>query len=378
MKNFKTKSQLIIVLSAFLFYSCQISKNEIEIGAISELTGPIAPFGVRAMNGINLGVDYINKNGGINGKKIRLIIEDDRSIPQQAVSAMKKLVESNKVQVVVGIVGSGLGMAVAPIANSKEVVLIACGVSTPLYSTPNDYTFRIRGNATREIEICAMIAYTDYKVKNLAVVHVQNDFGVSYKNVFTNKFEGLGGKVQIVESFQSGEVNMKSIILKIKKAGIKNIFLVGQGAENGYFLKQSKEFGLNAKFFSTVGMEVPEALSIAGNAADGIIYTTTGFDPEDTDSLVMLFRSSYKEVYKEDPDLFAAEGFDAIRIASQSIKESGCDAENIKKFLYKLKDFDGVTGKISFDINGDPLTRKIFVKTIENQKYKIINKKAGL
>lgn len=374
----RTLLLILLLLLSLNIWSCDGRKDEVNVGVISELTGPIASFGKRASNGIQLAADVINEGGGINGRKVRLIVEDDRSNPQGAATSMKKLVEVDRVPVVVGMVGSSMGMSAAPIANENRAVLIACGVSTPAYSTPDDYTFRIRGSARFEVGAMASLAYREYGVRKIGILHVQNDYGISYKDVFEQEFKSLSGDVAAVEAYPSGASDLRTQLTKINSAKVEAVYLIGQGPENGYALRQAKELGIKARFFATVGMEVPEALKIAGDAAEDVIYTTTGFDPNSADPLVHDFNDRYKRKYGEESDLFAAEGYDALRIAALALSKVPNKADDIRQFLYGLKDYEGVTGRITFDKNGDPEKKKIFLKTIKNQKYVILNNNVTL
>src|ERR1043165_1266266 len=126
----KVVGLIFLLMLGMSLFSCDRRQGDMKIGVISELTGPIAPFGKRALNGIQVAADVINEGGGINGHKISLIVEDDKSVPQGSATSMKKLTEVDRVPVVVGMVGSSMGMSAAPVANEERVVLIACGVST--------------------------------------------------------------------------------------------------------------------------------------------------------------------------------------------------------------------------------------------------------
>jgi branched-chain amino acid transport system substrate-binding protein len=184
----------------------------------------------------------------------------------------------------------------------------------------------------------------------------------------------LGGKVIIEEAYPSGSSDFRTQLTKIKNYGIDAIYLAAQGAENGYALRQMKELGIKSKVYGTVGLEVPEAIQTGGNALDGVFYTTTGFDPNVNSDLIRNFNSRYKNKYGETSDLFAAEGYDALRIAAYVLKKAKGDPEKVKEELYKIIDFPGVTGNITFNEFGDPVKRNIFLKTIKNNQYLILEK----
>jgi len=218
------------------------------------------------------------------------------------------------------------------------------------------------------------LAFNKYNTRKLAILNVQNEYGVSYKEVFKKSYVELGGKVIIDESYQSGSSDFRTQLTKIKNSGVDGIYLVAQGAENGYALKQMKELGIKAKIYATVGMEVPEAIQTGGSALDGVLYTTTGFDPTVDNELIRKFNSNYKKKYGENSDLFSAEGYDALKIVANILTKGTTEPGEIKEELYKLKDFPGVTGSITFNQFGDPINRNIFLKTIKNNQYIILEK----
>lgn len=364
----KNRNVLLLLLSFALFISCGKKEEDvIKIGVLTTLTGESAKYGKSALDGIQLAVDEINNKGGIENKKIKTIIEDDGSENTKAVSAFTKLANIDKVAVIIGPISSSAAMVCSPIANNLKVVLFSPSAATPLFTSPQDFTFRNRVSSNYEIIELANVAYSRLGLRRIAILYVNNDYGLGNKNVFEVSFEKFGGKIVDTELFTEGSSNLRDQLLKIQRGKPNGIFLVGQGTEGGYALKQAKELGLKTQFLSTITIQRSDVLQIAGKAADGVIYALPTFD-RNSSKKAKEFEEKYKNNYNTEPDIFSGNGYDAVYIVAKAIELGGYTAEGIKSALFKIKNFDGVTGNTTFDSNGD-VTKPIAVKIIKNNKF---------
>ncbi|MDP2159236.1 MAG: ABC transporter substrate-binding protein, partial [Flavobacterium sp.] len=261
---------------------------------------------------------------------------------------------------------SSIVMACAPIANEKKVVLFSAGATSPLIAKAGDYIFRNRLSGDAEVKAMADFAINKLDIKKVAVLYVNTDYGVGNKDIFINDYKTKGGNVLFSEGFEQGETDFRSHLTKIKKAKIESVYIIAVG-ENGYILKQAKEMGLKVQFLSTVGIEGPDVWKVAGEAANGVIYTVQKFDPESSQKAIN-FHKNYSSKYNQAPDLFSALGYDAIYIISKVISENGYNAEAIKSGMYNLKNFQGVVGNISFDSNGD-IQSEVMMKITKDGQF---------
>jgi len=343
---------LMVVVVMLTFVRTTEELHDVRIGAILELTGPLAPQGERSKRGMDLALVEINSVGGISGKRMTLIVEDTKTDPKEGVAAFRKMVEIHNVPVVTGAVGSSVVMACAPIANEKKVVLFSAGATSPLITNAGDYVFRNRVSGEAEVRAMADFAVNKLKVKRLAVIYVNTDYGAGNKEVFEKAFGGHGGQILLSEGFDQGESDFRTYISKIRSLHPQAVYIIAHSIETAYFLKQAEELGLDTRFLSTIGVKSPDLWRIADDAGNGVIYTVQKFDPNASERST-AFTNKYREEYGEAPDLFAALGYDAIHILAKVIEERGYAAEAIKNGLYDLSNFYGVVGKISFDQNGD-------------------------
>jgi len=257
---------VVVVALAIVLIVTQTKKEpeEIKIGVLTTLTGASARYGQSALNGIQMAVEEINTKGGIKGKQIKLIIEDDGSESSRAVSAFRKLANIDKVPVIIGPISSSAAMACSPVANKLKVVLFSPSAATPAFTSPNDYTFRNRVSAEFEIAELAEVAYQKLHLRKVAILYVNNDYGLGNKEYFEKAFKDVGGNIVLIETFDEGATDLRSQLTKIKEreSEIDAIFVVGQGSEGGYALRQASELAIKTQFLSTISIQRADVLQL--------------------------------------------------------------------------------------------------------------------
>ncbi|NOR44458.1 MAG: ABC transporter substrate-binding protein, partial [Candidatus Delongbacteria bacterium] len=301
MKRIFVIMMMLISLGVFLINSCTNKEEEvIKIGAILPLTGDAAKYGEIAKNGIELALDEINSEGGINGKNIVMVYEDTKGDPKLGVTAIQKLITINKVKAIIGDLFSSVTLAVAPIANKNKIVLLSPASSSPKITNAGDFIFRNCPSDVYEGSVMANHAYDILNYRKVALLYINNDYGLGIKNVFGKVFSEKGGAIVTEEAFDQNSNDFKSQLLKIKNKNPEAIYLVGY-KKMGHILKQTKEMGIQSQFLSTVMFEDPEILEIAKNSAEGVIYSASAFNPESDESLIQDFVQSYENKYNQVP-----------------------------------------------------------------------------
>ncbi len=357
---------LVMVIVIITLSSCEAGQKKFyRIGAILDLTGPVAPYGQWSKNGLELALEEINNSY----KKVELIIEDGKSSPQDAVSAFNKLVNIDKVKVVIITTGSSSVLSVAPIANEKKVILFTPAASAPEITHAGDYVFRNRLSGLQETQEMARLAYDKLGLRRGAILVVNNDFGNSYRKVFEQVFERAGGKIVIIETYEQGSSDMRTQLTKIKLTANKDfVYLVGYAVECGQILKQAKELGIKTRWLSTIGIESDKVIEIAKGAAEGVMYTAPRYRLEDP--YVIPFEKQYFNKYNEHSNMYAANSYDALKIIAEIIDKVGYDSKKIKDALYQIRNYPGVSGSTTFDENGD-VRKPVMIKKIHNGKFEI-------
>jgi branched-chain amino acid transport system substrate-binding protein len=368
---------VVALVIALIVTQTRKEPEEIKIGAILPLTGDFSSHGEDAKKGIDLAISEINNKGGINGKKIHVIYEDDKMQPSVGVSAFEKLIKIDKVPVVIGGIGSSVALAMAPIAQKNKVVLLSPTASNPKITYAGEYIFRIWHSDVYEGRIMAKFVYDKMNIRKIAVLYVNNDFGQGLEEVFKKEFEKLGGQVVFSESYEQGSVDFRAQLSKIKNINPEGIYLPGYYQEVAKIAVQIKEMGLKAKLFSTSPIENPDLIKLAKEACENIIYTRPAFDPQNPSNKYKIFSSSFKEKYGVAPGIAAAFSYDAVQVILHALSnlhvKDEVKGDMIQKALADIKNYEGVTGKFSFDENGDVIREMSFF-TIKNGQFVPFNK----
>lgn len=342
-------------------------EKEIKIGVLLPLTGSAAVWGENAKMGLEIALEEVNQGGGVKGKKVKLIIEDSQSDPSKAVSALQKLISTDKVSVIIGDIASSSVLAMAPIAEKAKVVLLSPGASNPDISQAGEYIFRNWQSDALEGEIDAKFAYEHLGYRKTVVLNVNNAYGNGLKEVFEKSFQGLGGKILASESFEQGATDMRSQLNKIRNLKIDAIYMPGYPPEMARLLIQAKEMGIKRPFLSVQAFDDPKILETAKEAAEGVMFSVPK-PPNLSNPFVKNFIGRYKQKFSRDPGVTSDTGYDALRIVVWAMNQAGTSAEEVRHQLLTLKDFPGAAGLTSFDKNGDVIKPFIF-KQVKNGQF---------
>jgi len=351
------------------------AQDTIRIGFFAPITGPAAADGASAKNAVELGVKEVNDAGGIRGKKVDLIVYDDRLNPQEAVAIANKLIEKDKVVGVVSGAYSGPTRVTAPIFQKAGMPMVA-GYAVhpdvtwdPKEKKPNDFCFR--NGFLGEIEGAAAAEYAvkNLKAQKVALIFMDNDFGRAISAGFAERAEKLGAKVLTKQMYKfPGEKDFRPFLTRIKESNPDLIFAAGYYAEAAAIVRQAKELGITSKIMGEEGFDSPKFLEIAGPAAEGVVIATN-LDRDDPRPVVQNFLKNYRSTYKEDADMVGASSYDALMILVNAIKKSGTDAKAIQKALLETKDYDGLTGKISRFVQGE-VVKPVQIQVVKDGKFR--------
>jgi len=359
---------VVILIAVFIVTQKKSEPDVIKIGAILPLTGDGAKYGQSAKRGIDLAVKEINEADGIRGKLIHVIYEDSKMDPREGTNAIRKLVTIEKVPAIIGAMASSVTMAIAPIAEENRVVLLSPASSSPKITDAGDYIFRNTYSDIYEGQKMGGYVYHELGYRRIAILYINNDYGIGLSKTFTNNFIEAGGKIVITESYEQGTLDFRTQLAKIRQFNPDAIYIVGYG-EMGHILKQAKEMAIRNQFISCIMFEDPDILKVAGEAAEGVIYAYPSYNPESDQKSVSIFVRTFEKNYNKKPDIYAATAYDALKILTQAMDRGGFSSEAIKKALYSTQNFPGVTGRTSFDKNGDVI-KPIGIKKVENGRFK--------
>ena len=339
------------------------SGGPIEIGAILALTGSIADQGLWVQHGLELAREEINREG-IRGRKLVVIYEDARLDPKWAIAAYHNLKLRHKLPAVITM-GSSVGITLTPILNDDKVIQMGVATSTPEYSTPDDFSFRVFEASQLETKYLAEAIRNAFGFDAVAMLWIHNNYGKGLKESFEAAFRKVGGRIVFSQAFEHGEREFKGHLLTLVKAKPDAIVLAPHTEEGALIVKQARELGIDLPLFSSQAIVGKALLSIAGKRAEGLLIVGPQFDVESAAEPIRGFREAYAAKYGENPEMYAARAYDALRIIAKALTNCGeSDTECIKSYLFGVRDYVGVSGTLSFDRHGDVI-RPLELRVVE-------------
>ncbi|GIV15471.1 MAG: ethanolamine utilization protein EutJ [Armatimonadota bacterium] len=347
--------------------------GDIPVGVYLSFTGSTATFGESTFKGILLATEEVNARGGINGRKIVLHQEDDRSDAQEARSAVTKLIQRDGVVAVLGEVASSRSLAAAPICQENKIPMISPSSTNPQVTQVGDYIFRVCFIDPFQGAVMAKFAAETLKVKRVAVLtDVKNDYSVGLAKYFKETFTKLGGQIVAEKSYSEGDPDFRAQLTAIKAANPEAIFVPGYYSEVGTIARQARELGIRVPFLGGDGWDSPKLVEGAGNALEGS-YFSNHYSHESTDPAVQGFVAKFKQRFNgEVPDALAALGYDAANILFDAIRRAGSpEPTKIRDALAQTKDFPGVTGKITIDADRNAVKPAVILQ-IRGKEFKYV------
>lgn len=341
---------VILVAVAILLLVLRTSdqgEDTVKIGVLYPVSGPAASWGLPARDGVILAANYWNGLGGIDGKKIELVIEDSKCNPQEGVTAMNKLVHVDGVRYVIGDICSAVVVPTAPVAEENDVIVLAQGSSPEI--TPLK-VFRNWPSDARQGRIIATYAYEVLGFRSVAVIGVNNPYGNGLSETFSDVFSELGGEIPLKESYEQEERDFRTVLLKVKELEVDALYLAPQ-VEGPFIAKQARELGIDVPFISADTVGDPEAVEAAEGAFEGTVFAYPFFN--ETNSDVVMFKEMFVREFAREPEslLVAAHGFDAMNIMAMAI-EGSSTPEEVREAMAATS-HEGISGDTAFDKNGD-------------------------
>jgi branched-chain amino acid transport system substrate-binding protein len=377
MKNKFAKIAMASTLVAGILAGCGAKESsgggasdKIKIGVNLELSGNVASYGESLEKGIDLAVDEINENGGIDGKEIKLIKVDNKSDSAEAANAAIKLTSKDQVTAIIGAATSGNTVAQAQIANDTQTVVLTPSGTSPSVTVGkdgkvNEFVFRTSYIDPFQGTVAANFAANDLKIKNAAIyADSGSDYAKGLAASFKETFEAAGGSVVSEEAYVGKDTDFRATLTRIKSKNPEFVFIPGYYEEVGLIIKQARELGINVPFMGADGWDSPTLVELAGADALNNTYITNHYSSEDPDKKIQEFVTKFKDKNKgAAPNAFNALGYDTVYLLADAIKRAGStDSTKIKDELAKTTDLSLVTGVVSIDENHHPIKSAIVLE----------------
>lgn len=369
-------SAMALTLVAGLLSGCGNKKEDdiIKIGAIGPLTGPAATYGQSVKEGASLVEKEVNDKGGINGKKVKFVFEDDQADQNASLNAFNKLVDDEKVSAIFGPVTSGATLAVAPKATQAGIPLITPTATEPsITKTGGDFVFRGCYVDSYQGVALGQYAAKDLNKKTAAVLYnVGSDYSKGIAEAFKAEYEKNGGTVVEYLTYNKDDKDFNAQLTKIKNSNPDVLLLPDYYNVVGLIAKQARDTGINATLLGGDGWESTELYKIGGEAVKGALYINHYFQGDES-KVVKDFVESYKKEYNKEPDAFAALAYDSAKILVKAFEDAkSTDSTAVKEALAKTS-LESVTGKISFGEDRTAIKGAVIVK-VEGDHTSLVTK----
>ena len=358
--------------------SCGCSKepgsggDTIKIGEFASLTGKEATFGQMSHHGTEMAVEEVNAAGGVLGKKIQLIYEDDQSKAGEPATVVKKLISRDGVKAVLGEVASSRSMEAAPICQQNKIPMISPSTTNVKLTEMGDHIFRVCFTDEFQGKLLANFAKRTLKAMKVAIMtDVKSDYSVGLSSYFKSPFTANGGTIVAEQTYNGGDKDFKGQLTAIKATNPDAIIVTGYYTDVGLIVKQAKQLGIAVPLFGGDGWESSKLIEIGGVDVEGT-YFSTHFSPEEKSSAAENFVKKFQAKYLEVPDAMAALGYDSAMVLLEAIKRAGTtEGPKLRDAIAATKDYQGITGKITLDEKRNA-PKPAVILTVKDGKFKYL------
>lgn len=365
----------VSALAMGLFTGCggeekAADQNVVKVGVFLPLTGDNAAGGELELRGIKLANQL---HPEVLGKKVELVVADNKSDKAEAASVAARLIEKDKVSVLVGSYGSSLSMAAGNIVKENKVPAVGTSCTNPQVTANNDYYFRACFIDPFQGKVMAEYAHQNGFKKVAIVQEVSNDYSVGLAKFFREEFVKLTGdenSIVDVANYQTGDKDFTAILTNIKALNPDAVFAPGNFTESALLVKQARQLGIDAQFMGGDTWETQEFIDVGGKDVEGVALSTA-FDREKASTEeAKKFLDAYTKEYNGEPSALTAMAYDAYLIAVSGIEKAGTatDTVKIRDAIAATKDLECVTGMTTLDENGDPI-KGVVIKTVKDGKF---------
>jgi branched-chain amino acid transport system substrate-binding protein len=374
-----SKGKILTVLAVFVMVSALVSVQgaggTIKLGTVLPISGPVSAYGTESRDAMLMAVQEINAKGGILGKKVEMLVEDDENSPDKTMNALKKLVARDKIVGFVGAMTSKCSLAVTKYSQAKKIVMITPTSTNDAVTDAGDFIFRSCYKDSFQGEVVAQFAFETLKVKKAAILYdITNDYSKGLTTSFTQKIKTLGGQVVASETYSAGDKDFNAQLTKIKATKPDVIFIPDYYNTISLIAKQVRAQEMTIPMVGADGWD-----EITNNAGDEVLncYYCNHYSPEANDPEVKDFVKKFEAKYKATPNALAALSYDATNILAQAIqKAKTTNPEKVKAAMVKTNG-KFVTGHIRFDAKRNPIKSAVMLKIVKGANGKLETKYAG-
>ena len=351
------------------------SEGEIKIGLVAPVSGSMAMVGDTNKKGVELAIKHINEAGGINGRQIKLFVEDDQGDPKTAVSAANKLISSNGVVGIIGTTNSSCTLAMMDVTERNQIPTITPNSSGIAITDPSyDYIARLQASDTQMARAITEYAIKDMGYTKVAVMYQNDDFGAGGKEVAVAVLQENGIEPVAVEAFDPSATDMNAQLTKIKTQEPEAIIMWTMYTPAAAIAKQVQQLGMDAALMGGGGLTNAKLFELGQDAAVGILNTQTFFpDKSQASEAAGAFIDAYTAEYGTAPDSNAAMAYDSMIVMAEGLKNSAdLNPDDIMAGIKSVTDMPMATGTITMDENGDANRDILIIRLADEGKYELV------
>jgi branched-chain amino acid transport system substrate-binding protein len=370
MKKTKILVTAMVVLSV-VFLSCQKKQDEIKIGAVLPLTGSMAPYALSIRQGMDIAIDEINATDGINRQQLRIIYEDSQGDSRIGISAFNKLHMIDRVPLVFGSL-TGVILAIRPEVDRNNVVLINSSAISPLINeAAEDFLFNFVVNGESEAIFMAKKFQERFPNERLAIFCANTPANIYIANSLEQHLTALEHTNHLREYYETNATDFRVHLDRIRRSGARYGYLLAfSNKEFADILRQTRELNLDIQWFATSAVESRETMELAGEAANGVIYS---YPKIVNDTLHAKFQAKFNERHGSSADMLTLTSYDAVHLITEVMRRYGTTGVYIQKGLRSINDFYGIFGQYKLSDTGKQFVdRELLWKVIENGEFRIM------
>lgn len=359
-----------IVASSIAGAGCGKKSDDIRVGAYLSLSGPDSTFGTDTREGIELAVEEVNAAGGVKGKKVRVLYEDDKSTTQEASQKVRQLIDRDKVIAVLGEVASSRSLVGGLVANNAKVPMVSPSSTANDVTQGREYVFRTCFTNDQQGKVAARFVKNDLKKQRVGIFYTAQDtYSSGLAQTFRDELKKLGGEIVVDKGYQKGETSFRTYLSELKSANPEVVFVPNYYNDMVLIARQAKELGMPASMFvGGDGWDSANLLEGAGAELEGA-YFMNAYAPDEPSPSAKKLLVAYQAKYKHDPSSLAAQAYDAARLLFDAIgRATELTPEAVKNAIAATKDFPGATGKLTIDKDHNA-NKPVVVVKIHDKKF---------
>lgn len=357
---------LVAVGVIYMRHSTHPNGNTVVIGAVLSLTGDTGEYGQRIQRGMDIAVEELNNS---TPGRYKILYEDDEGIPLNGVAAADKLQSISGVRYIIGAVSSTVTLSIVPIAQRSGFLLFSPAASSPNLSGASPYFVRDWPSDVLEGTVFGQYAANQLGLRTVAILYVNNDYGLGLKGEFSRAFSSLGRTIVATEGYPLNTRDFRPLLGKYRNQfnNIQAFYLAGYSKDMAFATKQLREAGYRGLVLGDADYGTPETLAIAGDAAEGAVYASPWYDPESNET-ARKFALRFKQQFGGTPSEFEANGYDAVMLIDNAIRSGHSDPRSMAAYIRTVTHYAGAGGYLTFTAEGDVI-KPIAIMKVQQKAF---------